>query len=107
MAHVVWQVGACVLGLLGPEPDNRDLNDRLRDIEAHEAHLRRHDYSPLLGYKSTLYSRALTALCEDCVCVDPARRPSPCQLLDRTAAGLAPYTEQYQRTGVTPNLKGV
>ncbi|KIY00440.1 uncharacterized protein Z520_04125 [Fonsecaea multimorphosa CBS 102226] len=105
MKHVVWQIGANIYGLMTLDLDNDDLNARVNQAEGMEHMLRKHDYSPLMGYQSRTYSSELTSLVDDCVRVDPARRPSPYELVQRTQEGLARFTDRYRRTGEHPKLK--
>jgi len=105
MKHVVWQIGANIYGLMTLDMHNKDLDEMLARAEGLENMLRKHDYSPLFGYKSRHYSSELTSLVEDCVRVDPARRPSPYELVKRTQEGLARHEQRYRKTGEHPKLK--
>ncbi|OAP58269.1 hypothetical protein AYL99_07359 [Fonsecaea erecta] len=105
MKHVVWQVAANIYGLTTLDLWNDNLDKLVKDAEGLENMLRKHDYSPLFGYRSRYYSSELTSLIEDCLRLDPARRPSPYELVQRTQEGLARYTDRYRRTGEHPKLK--
>ncbi|OAL23914.1 hypothetical protein AYO20_10826 [Fonsecaea nubica] len=105
MKHVVWQIGANIYGLMNLDIYNEDINEVINNAEGMENTLRKHGYSALMGYRSRFYSSELTSLVEDCLRIDPSRRPNPYELVGRTQDGLARYTEKYHQTGDHPKLK--
>lgn len=106
MAHVIWQMGANIFGMMNLDIHNTVLNEAINFAESCETKLRENGYSVLDGYRSSIYSRELTELVEDCLRVDPNRRPRPAELVERTARGLRPWTERWKRTGRKEELRG-
>lgn len=99
MKHVIWQMGACIYGLMALEQHNLNI-DRLVDrYEDRETELRNQGYSVLGGYSSRVYSKSLCKLVEECLLVDPKLRPSPRELRDKTYAHWKPHFEKFKNTG--------
>ncbi|KIW16232.1 hypothetical protein PV08_06283 [Exophiala spinifera] len=104
MSHVIWQVGANMYGLMYLDRHNRDIDEQIDRHRRMEEELRKWDYSIFRGLKSGVYSPKLTALVEDCLRVDPQRRPRVRELAQRTREGLAPYLARWRQTGQCPGL---
>ncbi|KAI1623683.1 kinase-like domain-containing protein [Exophiala viscosa] len=101
IAHVIWQVGANIYGLMTMDLYNEQLDKMVDRCERSEHELRGCGYSPFGpgGYRSSHYSSKLTKLVEDCLRLDPHLRPSPSELGQRASDGMQPYTDRYLRTG--------
>lgn len=79
--------------------DNMDLHKRVNRYEDAESSLRQSGYSVLRGWRQNRrYSDKLRDLVEDCVRLDPKRRPTPAELVARTQSGLKPFAEEFRRT---------
>ncbi|KAK5056514.1 hypothetical protein LTR84_012045 [Exophiala bonariae] len=99
MKHVVWQMAACVYGLMTLEQHNYNI-DRLVDrYEDREEELRGQGYSVLGGYSSRVYSKSLCKLVEECLLVDPKLRPSPRELREKTLANWKPHFAKFKKAG--------
>ncbi|EXJ89249.1 serine/threonine protein kinase [Capronia epimyces CBS 606.96] len=105
MAHVIWQIGANIYGLMELELDNLDLYERVKRYETSESSLRHNGYSVLSHWNNSRYSSKLMDLVEDCVRLDPARRPSPRELVARAQQGLKPHVDKARRTGSAPKVR--
>ncbi|EXJ72814.1 serine/threonine protein kinase [Cladophialophora psammophila CBS 110553] len=105
MKHVVWQIGANIYGLMTTDMHNKHIDEMVKKAEGLEHTMRKNGYSALMGYRSRYYSSELTSLVEDCLRVDPSRRPNPYELVKRTQDGLARYTQRYQQTGEYSKLR--
>jgi len=99
MKHFVWQVAACIYCLMTTEEHNETLDRKLASYEKREAQLRDQGYSVLGGYSSSVYSKSLCRLVEECLLVDPKLRPSPDTLRDRTYAGWKPHFDKFKKNG--------
>lgn len=104
MSHVIWQVGANIYGLMYLDQHNNEVDEQVDRHEHMEERLKQYDYSMFRGLKSTVYSSRLTALVEDCLRLDPQRRPRVRELVQHTREGLAPYLEKWQQTRQCPSL---
>ncbi|KEF51845.1 serine/threonine protein kinase, partial [Exophiala aquamarina CBS 119918] len=99
MKHVVWQIAACVYGLMNVEKHNETINKKVDAFENREARLREQGYSVLGGYSSSIYTKSLCRLVELCLLVDPKLRPSPRTLRDKTHEGWKPHFEKFKKNG--------
>ena len=102
--HVIWQIGANIYGAMNLDPHNSEIHDLVKHYEEREQKLRESKYSVIRNYTSTTYSSRLTRLVEDCLRLDPHLRPTPDELLRRTAEGWKPYLREYKETGYAPQL---
>ena len=105
MSHVIWQIGANIFGLMNLNQHNEELDEQVNRHEKMEAALRQSGYSMFEELRSRVYSSELAALVEDCLRLDPQRRPGVRELVRRTENGLKPYLERWTRTGQCPSLK--
>ncbi|KAK5421733.1 hypothetical protein LTR90_003223 [Exophiala xenobiotica] len=105
MSHVIWQIGANMFGLMNLDQHNEKLDEQVDRHEKKEAVLRQCGYSMFEELRSRTYSPELAALVEDCLRLDPQRRPGVRELLRRTEDGLKPYLDRWARTRECPSLK--
>lgn len=102
MAHVIWQMGACIYGLMKLDLHNESLDNMVIDMEHQEARLRDWGYS-LLGrrgtFRSSVYSKELCTLVEECLLVDPKLRPSISSFLEKSDRGWRPLYDRFLRAG--------
>jgi hypothetical protein len=101
MAHVVWQMGANMYGLLTLQQHNDEV-DRLVDAyESREKDLKKQGWSLFgkAGLTIPYYSSSLCRLVNDCLLVDHRLRPTPSELLRRAEDGLKPHYERFKRNG--------
>lgn len=99
MKHVIWQMAACVYGLMTIEEHNETIHRKVDSFESREAELRDQGYSVLGGYSSSVYTKSLCRLVEDCLLVNPKLRPSPRTLRDKTYEGWKPHFERFKKNG--------
>lgn len=99
MKHVIWQMAACIYGLMTLEQHNYNIDRMVDAFEGREQDLQRQGYSVLGGYSSSVYSKALCKLVEECLLVDPAMRPSPRTLRDKTYAHWKPHFDRFKKAG--------
>jgi hypothetical protein len=95
--HVCWQMAANIYGLMELDTDNQKLYRQVGAAEDHESRLRRHNYSPLFGYRNCHYSSELCDLVEDCLNIRPSNRPKALELVKRTGKGLEKYQKEWDR----------
>ncbi|EXJ95175.1 serine/threonine protein kinase [Capronia coronata CBS 617.96] len=105
MAHVIWQMGANIYGLMELDLHNLDIHTRVNYYEKSETSLRQDGYSVLSGWQNLRYSSKLRALVDDCLLVDPARRPSVADLLERTQEGIRRFADAARRDGGPPEVR--
>lgn len=99
MKHVVWQMAACIYGLMNLERHNLTIDRRVDDYAHREDELRNQGYSVLNGYSSSVYTKPLCKLVEECLLVDPALRPSPRELRERTYENWKPHFDKFKKAG--------
>ncbi|EHY57779.1 hypothetical protein HRR83_005310 [Exophiala dermatitidis] len=105
ISHTIWQMAANIYGMMQLDMDNQDLHTRINDWESAETSLRHNGYSVLRGWKNPHYTSTLRHLVEDCLNVDPTRRPTPVDLVRSTKKGVDAWVDEYRRKGKVEKLR--
>jgi hypothetical protein len=94
-------MGANMYGLLTLQKHNIEIDTLVDKFESKEKELKKNGWSlwGKDGFKVPYYSSKLCKLVNDCLLMDPEKRPTPSELLRRCEEGLKPHYEQFRRNG--------
>ncbi|KAJ9607058.1 hypothetical protein H2200_008130 [Cladophialophora chaetospira] len=102
--HNLWQMAACIYGLMELTVDNRKLERLMHEAERDERRLKRNGYSILDTYHHRHYSKELCYLVEDCLRIRPQDRPGPDELRHKIKKNLLPYLQRFTKDGTWDRL---
>jgi hypothetical protein len=99
--HVTWQLAAIIFGLMMRSTDNTFLDDQMKAMQNKEDVLWARNLNLLRWNKGQdrEYSDELIDLVNDCLNIDPRKRPSPYGVMHRTKKGIEQAARDIQSKG--------